>query len=1122
MATRACFRITSILILVTLFNHAIGRGNWADGDQYNPSLSINKSASSPLLSVSPTLLDYGFTLTSLKFTVKNAGSDVLDWTASENPNESWITIVGTNSGSLSPGQASQVQVDIVRTGLPQGPHYGEILVSSNGGNVPVDIIVEVGPTPTSPVLFVDPPVLDFNIGLTSLTFTVKNRGVGTLNWQAAENPETSWITSISPASGALASMEEVQATVRVDRASLSNGTFKSLIAITSNGGNTNIEVELIVGERPKTIRANVGGTSYTDGKNNFWSTDRPYHDGAWGHVRGHPYSVTADIKNTQDDALYQNELYWLDAYRFDVSNGNYTVVVHFTELYYNYTNGRVFDLYIENNLVLDDFDIYRQAGFQTATSRTFAGVSVTDGRVDLEFKHIKAHGELVAIELISEAPAAPYLAVNPTSLSFSATIGGSNPPSQNITVTNTGGGTLAWTATEQPDQSWMTLTNTSGGSGDHVTVSVTIAGLSVGSYDGTVRISDPNASNNPVDVPVTLTIDSPSTPLVLELKDHSYAYPGEDWSNAIDGDVSGWDGTVTAEGDPPYAIFGFSGGATKQINKVRLMTDTGVQFSSRWVKEFRVQVSTTGTSTSDFTTVLTATKSGGAWQEYSFAAVSAKYVKLIIDQPSSGFRQLGEFEVYSGEGGSPTPVIAVNPTSLSFNATVGGANPASQTITVTNAGSGTLAWTATEQPDQSWMTLTNITGGSGDKVTVSVTIAGLSAGTYNGTVRISDPNASNDPVDVPVKLVIEAQQAPAIAVNPASLNFTATVGGSNPPSQNITVTNAGGGTLAWTATEQPDQSWMSLTNTSGGSGDHVTVSVTIAGLSAGTYNGTVRISDPNASNNPVDVPVKLTIDPQQTGPLVLELIDCSEAYPGEDWTNAIDGDVSGWDGTVTAEGDPPWAIFGFSGGDTKQINKVRLLTDTGVRFSSRWVKEFRVMVSTTGTNDNNFTLVLDGVKNGGVWEEYTFATVSAKYIKFIIDVPTSGYRQLGEFEVYNSANMAENLAYYLPSDGENFLNAQISSSEKTTFLLGQNYPNPFNPATSIQFQIPEEGMVKIHIFDLLGRMVTTLIDEQMTPGGHQVQWDGRDDAGQLVSNGTYIYQLRFQQFIETKKMLLLR
>ncbi|MDZ7341767.1 MAG: malectin domain-containing carbohydrate-binding protein, partial [candidate division KSB1 bacterium] len=505
----ASSKMLRIVILLSVVAFVIGYGH--------------QTVAAPTLSVSPLVLDYGFTLNSLTLTIKNAGDGTLSWSANENPTEAWITIVGTNSGNLTAGQTAQVQVDILRSGLPQGPNYGEIQVTSNAGNQTVDIIVEIGPTPTTPILYLEPSVLDFNINLTSLKFKVKNRGVGTLTWQAAEDPETSWITSISPSSGSLASMEESESTVLVSRFALNNGIYKSLITISSNAGNQQIEVEMIVGSRPAIIRANVGGTSYTDVNSNFWSTDRPYHEGAWGHVRGHPYNVTADIKNTQDDALYQDELFWLDAYRFDVSNGNYTVTLHFAELYYNYNNGRVFDLYIENQLMLDDFDIYRSVGFQTATSRKFTNIPVTDGRLDVEFVHIKAHGELTAIELFSEIVAAPYISINPTSLQFNATVGGSNPPSQTITVTNTGGGTLAWTATEQPNQSWLSLSNTSGGSGDQVTVAVTIAGLSAGTYNGTVRISDPNASNNPVDVPVTLTVSSSSAGrLTLQLRDHSY------------------------------------------------------------------------------------------------------------------------------------------------------------------------------------------------------------------------------------------------------------------------------------------------------------------------------------------------------------------------------------------------------------------------------------------------------------------------------------------------------------------------------------------------------------------------------------------------------------------------
>ncbi|MGE5253660.1 MAG: discoidin domain-containing protein, partial [Planctomycetaceae bacterium] len=122
---------------------------------------------------------------------------------------------------------------------------------------------------------------------------------------------------------------------------------------------------------------------------------------------------------------------------------------------------------------------------------------------------------------------------------------------------------------------------------------------------------------------------------------------GEGWDNAVDGDTQGWDGTVTASDKPPYAIFAFADNSTKSVFKIRLMTDTGVGFRSRWVTQFSVKVSTTDTNASSFILLLNkAAKNGGAWQEYPLPPTQAKYIKLILDQPSSGWWQIGEFEVY--------------------------------------------------------------------------------------------------------------------------------------------------------------------------------------------------------------------------------------------------------------------------------------------------------------------------------------------------------------------------------------------------------------------------------------------------------------------------------------------
>jgi hypothetical protein len=85
------------------------------------------------------------------------------------------------------------------------------------------------------------------------------------------------------------------------------------------------------------------------------------------------------------------------------------------------------------------------------------------------------------------------------------------------------------------------------------------------------------------------------------------------------------------------------------------------------------------------------------------------------------------------------------------------------------------------------------------------------------------------------------------------------------------------------------------------------------------------------------------------------------------------------------------------------------------------------------------------------------------------------------------------------------------------FKLDQNYPNPFNPSTSIKFQIPSSGFVSLKVYDLLGREVSTLISEYKSAGNYEIEFS----ASELTS-GIYVYQLRADNFIQTRKMILLR
>ncbi|MBW7886890.1 MAG: T9SS type A sorting domain-containing protein, partial [Bacteroidetes bacterium] len=95
--------------------------------------------------------------------------------------------------------------------------------------------------------------------------------------------------------------------------------------------------------------------------------------------------------------------------------------------------------------------------------------------------------------------------------------------------------------------------------------------------------------------------------------------------------------------------------------------------------------------------------------------------------------------------------------------------------------------------------------------------------------------------------------------------------------------------------------------------------------------------------------------------------------------------------------------------------------------------------------------------------------------------------------------------------------AERKNTLPAEFSLSQNYPNPFNPATVISYQVPEAGKVTLTVFDMLGREVNVLVNAEQAPGSYSVPFD----ASQL-SSGIYLYQIKAGNFVQTKKMLLLK
>ena len=229
-----------------------------------------------------------------------------------------------------------------------------------------------------------------------------------------------------------------------------------------------------------------------------------------------------------------------------------------------------------------------------------------------------------------------------------------------------------------------------------------------------------------------------------------------------------------------------------------------------------------------------------------------------------------------------TPVVGVSPSSLSFTAVQGGANPATKYISVSNTGGGTLSWSSTD--NSGWMTA-DASGTNSGTIPVNIySQGGVPAGTYSATVTITVAGYPSQTKFVPITVTVTSSSggstSPTIGYSPTSLSFSGTVGGSNPAGKAINISNTGGGTLSWTISE--NASWLSVSRTSGTNTGSVTVSPNLSGLAAGTYNAAITITATGATNTPKTIPVSLTVSSTTTNSATLT------------WTANAETDLAGY------------------------------------------------------------------------------------------------------------------------------------------------------------------------------------------------------------------------------------
>lgn len=221
------------------------------------------------------------------------------------------------------------------------------------------------------------------------------------------------------------------------------------------------------------------------------------------------------------------------------------------------------------------------------------------------------------------------------------------------------------------------------------------------------------------------------------------------------------------------------------------------------------------------------------------------------------------------------------------------------------------------------------------------------------------------------------------------------------------------------------------------------------------------------------------------------------------------------DGSIMEGSDSRWESAGFMPdtisydlGGNVQVDSLRIAFYKG---ESGRIYKYSVLVSRDQNNWN--TAVNDIWSDDSAWTELQFDSTSARYIKLILKASNQGKKaSIWEFESYGLKKAGQT--------GDGNYPAQ--------FTLMQNYPNPFNPSTKIRYNLPANNVtlsgnegsminVTLKVYDILGTEVTTLVNEEQTPGEHEVIFDA---AG--LASGVYIYRLQSENLIETKKMVLLR
>lgn len=1085
----------------------------------------------PELSIGVDTLDFGRAAVLDTLIVSNTGENPLTWQITPGL-PAWITSVTPTNGTLNTGGVQLIIVQVSRNGLPEGDYSSLLQFTSNGGNVAIPVVMEVR-TP-GPDLQVSPLMISYKSYINSQLLEIRNVGDMVMNWTVPVSGRPAWVSQVLPSAGQLAPSQSVQVVITVNRTGLANGVYAGVLGVESDGGNQNVILELYVGNIDG-WRINCGGPEYTDGQGKVWSADRVYSAGGYGYVGGNTYASNDPIAGTLSDPLYQTERYGMESYKFDVPNGDYSITLHFAEIYFSAVNRRKLSVTLEGMPIINLLDLYLAAGHDAAYSLTFntsnLGASIQDNRIDLAFSATMDMAKISAIEIQPVLPAGPNVVVNPNTLYFPRSI-----TQDTLIISNSGSQPLVWQIgiLTTPWISSVVPNNGTLNSQQSVLVYVNVdrSGLAEGNYAGTLPIVT-NGGNQTI--PMTMEVRMPGPELSLNTTTLNFGY----FSTTLSFNVTnvGDDTLHWVIPDSLRAVW------------VQSVVPSIGALAPRSSQSVVVGIDRSNQTNGAYTNSLYIRSDGGN-----------RTINLSYNS--------GTFRINCG-GGQIVDVFGK--TWLADQAYVGGSFGyiGGRIYTTTDAIANTtldpiyqserynMSEYKIDCPNQHYqivLHLAEIFHNLGDKRIMSVTIEGrpvltnldiydevgvdaalvYTFSTENLGIQITD-NVLNigftATVDMPkiagIEVSADVATGPQLSVTPTELNF-----GNYLESLQLTVRNSGDALLYWNINTGVLAPWIvSISKTEGllvaNQQDVVTVMVNRTGLNDGEYYDVLHVMSTGGNR---DVITSLKV-----GGSTAWRINCGgEMY--------IDGQGNPWSADQPYEGND----FGYVGGKVyitaDPINNTELdvlyqserYGMTAYRFKvpngSYLVKLYLAEIYFKAVDRRRFNVKLENVsilQNFDIYKEvgHDFALITTIDMRNYGIQVLDGVLDLTFEKIIDDAKIsAIEVTRISPvsNDQSNTADMDHQLIIPTEYKLWQNYPNPFNSSTNVIYDLPEEVTVRIDLFNLLGQHVVTLLDEKKTPGSHMLNWNGIDKYGDPVPSGIYICNIRAGSFNNCIKMMYMK